>query len=271
LLKTAVAWMVVVRFGTGICLAAAIVIPLLMHGSSPADAATAALPFVLAAMGGFALNDYYDVEKDRISKPYRPLVSRSLDRDIVGLVGVALICVSATLALHSYASLTALTLQLSAAIGVLVYNYVVRYVGLLKGVVAAITSCLPLVYVVLETASPLAEVHLFFWAAFLFLTGREVLMDALDVAGDSAGGVNTLAVLFGTKPSEIVGWGLVGLGVAMLATFHVPLTTAFYLTVVLVALLSASWLWVGDERVRTRRWVVRALWLPMLIAVLLLG
>jgi len=39
-----------------------------------------ALPFVLASMGSGAVNDFYDSDKDRINRPYRPVPSGILSR-----------------------------------------------------------------------------------------------------------------------------------------------------------------------------------------------
>jgi len=46
-----------------------------------------ALPFVLASMGSGAVNDFYDSDKDRINRPYRPVPSGILSRFVCSPYG----------------------------------------------------------------------------------------------------------------------------------------------------------------------------------------
>src|SRR5207302_3479503 len=69
----------------------AVALPSLYCGLGIWQSCFSALPFFLSAIGAFALNDYYDIEKDKLNKPYRAIPSGKLSANFVLWYGIVLI------------------------------------------------------------------------------------------------------------------------------------------------------------------------------------
>lgn len=158
--------------------------------------------FTLCAAAMVA-NDYYDRTIDAVNEPSRPIPS--------GLIGVreALTMVfTLTFVGFFFAFLTSLLcLGVAALSWVIVVTYVTvgKSTGLLGNFLVSTCVAIPFIYgsiTVLDWV-PL-NVWLFASMAFLSNTGREITKGIVDVKGDAAENVKTLAVRYGERNASIV-------------------------------------------------------------------
>jgi geranylgeranylglycerol-phosphate geranylgeranyltransferase len=261
----------VIRIATSVVISLVVVLPSLHAGVSTRRAILSALPFFLAAAGGFAVNDYHDSEKDAVNKPYRAIPSHRLTRRMALRVGVVLIALAFATCCIASRTLLEFGLYSSAIAGVCVYNYLVKHFTLSKNVVTSIVSALPIIFIVIVLHYPVIYL-LVPTASLAFLLGREWLMDIRDMRGDSMSGVKTLPLLIGPEKTARLGFLSLGASVVVLLPLAVKVQTLW--CGVLVGLMTLSIallveLWSQSEGVY-RRGVVLGLWFPMSCGILLL-
>jgi len=164
-----------------------------------------------AAVGGCiggaanAINDYFDIEIDRINKPRRPLVRGVLSPEWAFLQWLLLSLVGISLNLF----LPSLAFWIAACAVVILYLYSARLKKtLLWGnlAVAAMTA-LALVYGAVVAGHPEESIvpALF---AFLINLGREVVKDVEDLPGDLGGKARTFPAIFGVRKSLALATGV---------------------------------------------------------------
>lgn len=153
------------------------------------------------AAGANALNDFYDIEIDRINKPTRPLPSGILmprrAQQLWAWLSLAAVGASIALPLMS-------TVIVLFAVGML-YLYSKRWKGtvLLGNSVVAVLTGLTFIY----GGSVVGNYkHVVIPAVFAFLTNfaRELVKDIEDIEGDRLQNARTLPVRFGVLPSQIL-------------------------------------------------------------------
>ena len=157
--------------------------------------------FMLTA-ASMVINDYYDRGIDAVNEPTRPIPS--------GLVGakealafvVALSAVGLVLAYFS----SILCLIVAAIAWVITVSYVTvgKRSGLPGNFLVSTCVAIPFIYGSIAITNGLQlNVLLFALMAFLSNTGREITKGIVDVKGDSAEGVKTLAVRYGEKKAAV--------------------------------------------------------------------
>jgi geranylgeranylglycerol-phosphate geranylgeranyltransferase len=161
--------------------------------SSVQELALAFLAGFFLSGSAMAVNDYYDREIDAINEPERPIPSGAVSPgEALAVTGVF-----SVLGLGS-AWLTGpsnLTIAVLAWLGMMVYSTVGKRTGLLGNLIVSGCIALPFVYGgIIGGEAGLSHSMLFALVAFLANTGREVTKGIVDVEGDRAAGVMTVAV-----------------------------------------------------------------------------
>lgn len=156
-----------------------------MEGAWPgAIVSTLALGLVLAA--GYALNDLFDVEVDRLNAPDRPLVAGQVDRRTAARFGLALLV--AGLGLATLARWQFLATLAAVAAALVAYDATSKRLGRGKqlAVAALMVSLYPLAFAQAGGAAGPRAAALAVFPIWLFLTsfGYEVLKDLRDAEGD---------------------------------------------------------------------------------------
>jgi geranylgeranylglycerol-phosphate geranylgeranyltransferase len=161
--------------------------------------------FTLTA-ASMAINDYYDREIDAVNEPNRPIPSGTVKPKealafatiltVVGFVASYLTSANA----QSLCLLTALIAWLVS----IAYTTAGKRSGLPGNFLVSACVAIPFVYGSIAIASTVRLNVLFFVSmVFLSVTGREITKGIVDVQGDRARGMNTLAVGFGEKNAAI--------------------------------------------------------------------
>jgi len=162
--------------------------------------------FMLTA-ASMALNDYYDRAIDAINEPLRPIPS-GLVTPREAVIFTSVLCVIGFIS-AALTSLICFAVAIIAWIILMTYVTVGKRSGLPGNFLVSTCVAIPFLYgsIALLDYVPL-NVWLFAAMAFLSNTGREITKGIVDVKGDSAEGVQTLAVRYDkcslSNPNSII-------------------------------------------------------------------
>jgi geranylgeranylglycerol-phosphate geranylgeranyltransferase len=150
-----------------------------------------------------AINDYYDREIDAINEPMRPIPSGAVSPT------EALIITAVLSAIGLIASWKINTISLGVAIyawvAMVVYSTIGKKTGLPGNLIVSSCIALPFIYgEIISGGVRLGTSLIFGLIAFLANTGREVTKGIVDIDGDTALGINTVAVKHGEKTAAWV-------------------------------------------------------------------
>jgi geranylgeranylglycerol-phosphate geranylgeranyltransferase len=158
--------------------------------------------FMLTA-ASMAINDYYDREIDAINEPSRPIPSGSVSVQQALIFVFVLSAVGFVFAY--FTSILCLVVAVISWIVVVTYVTFGKRSGLPGNLLVSTCVAIPFIYgsITVLNQVPLS-VLLFTLMAFLSNTGREITKGIVDVKGDKAEGVKTLAVRYGEKNAAVV-------------------------------------------------------------------
>lgn len=265
-----IGFLILSRVITSLLVALAVFLPSIYAGVSLRESGLSALPFFLSAIGGFALNDYYDAKKDLINKPYRAIPSGKLTPNTVISYGTIMLTLAAICAFFYSHTYFELTLYFICILGVALYNLFVKYLSLSKTFLTAIISSLPLFFSVIVYGYP--QNYLFLpVATCCFILGREWLMDIRDIKGDSNDHIVTIAMKLG--PNKTAKFGFCLQIIATLLLLPIVIYNQSYWSISLLFMIALSViilvpLWSYNSGTLQRR-VIQLLWLPMLFGLML--
>ena len=189
--------------------------------------------FTLTA-ASMAVNDYYDREIDAINEPSRPIPSGAVTAN-ASLIFTGILSVVGFI----FAYLTSIICLVAAAFAwatMLTYTTVGKRSGLPGNFLVSACVATPFLYGSLTVTNTVQlNVLLFASMAFLSNTGREITKGIVDVKGDSAAHVKTLAVRFGEKKAATtaVAFYVFSVGLSFLPLF-LGLVSVWFVPFVLV-------------------------------------
>lgn len=158
--------------------------------------------FFLTA-SSMAMNDYVDLEIDRVNQPDRPLPSGVISKtaaltisSLTGAIGI----ISAFPFREGAVFLAVLTFVTSA-----LYNLYGKKTGIWGNLMVSYCVAMPFLYggIVILGSVNVTSVA-FFLLAFLANTGREVTKGIADTEGDKLRGIRTVALVRGEKTAALV-------------------------------------------------------------------
>lgn len=161
----------------------------------------AALSASLITMGGNAINDFYDVEIDKINRPNRPIPSGNLTGNeaktfyfVTTFVGILL---------STLINPRTFVIAIIAVMIIFFYSYRLKGIILLGNISVAFMTALTFIYGGASVQN-LKNVYPASMFAFLANLIREVIKDAEDVSGDQSIGIVTVATRYGPSISSLV-------------------------------------------------------------------
>lgn len=225
---------------------------------------------VLIAAAGYVINDYEDVEIDRVNKPDKLIITQSITKDqawkyylVLNFSGISL---GAYLA-FIFQSFNLFFIQALSAGALWFYStsYKKQFIvgNLIVSVLSALVVLLPGVYEMMAEAEYFKEYLFNFslisaYAFFAFTTTliREIVKDAEDIEGDELNECTTLPIVWGINTAKIISIGLclvVFAGVAYVQmnrlAFKDYLTFGYFIAGVQVPLLFLMYLIVkGNDK-----------------------
>lgn len=225
--------------------------------------------FCAAAM---VINDYYDRKIDAVNEPQRPIPSGTIKPNEALIFVVVLSAVG-----FIFAGFVSTLCFVVAAVSLVItatYITVGKRSGLLGNFLVSICVAIPFIYGSITAVQSVGlNVVLFASMAFLSNTGREITKGIVDVKGDSAEGVKTLAVRFGERNAAVAAVAFYIFAVALTpVTWILGLVGIWFVPFVLVTdvgLVACSALLLLDhsrEKARRIKNVVLLLFLVGLLA-----
>lgn len=179
---------------------------------------------VSISMGAFAINDYFDIETDRINGKSNPLLKGNLKpRDALYITAVSMIIgITASAMINVYCFAIAV---IFAALSIL-YSYRMKNMLLLGNAYIAVSMAIVFIfgaYVVSSIIRP--AVLLIIAMIFLSGMGREINGTVRDMEGDvKARKVRTLPVVIGRRAATAIAFILymTAIGITLYLFFEVP-------------------------------------------------
>ena len=202
--------------------------------------ALSALPPMLVGAASFAINDYFDLESDRINRRAdRPLVRGRMKPDVVYAISLFLFLAGILLSVFVNANCFLLTLLFSVL--AYLYSFRLKDVAVAGNLYIASTMAIPFVYGGLAVSNEVPPaVLLLSSVAFVSGLAREIMGTARDVKGDRRGrGSRTLPMLIGVRNSLLLSSLLyvISILLSFVPYFYIPpyAGNAFYMMPVIIA------------------------------------
>ena len=221
----------------------------------------------LFSAGGFALNDYLDRDIDRINHPRRPLPTGTITPQ--NALRASAILLAASLVVAVAITWQAVLIIAAATIVAISYETTLKFRGIWGNLSISTLAALTFLF------GGAAVDHLLspFFAsivAFLFILGREIIMDIEDIEGDTTRG--TLPRRIGAQNAKRVAFVLIlsAMAISILPYAPLGLFGLYYLLFVLVAdAIFVYALFLVDRRIEMVRDVTKAGILIALLAFIL--
>ncbi|HUK26890.1 MAG TPA: UbiA family prenyltransferase [Candidatus Acidoferrales bacterium] len=179
------------------------------------------------------LNDYFDREIDTINEPTRPLPAGIVKPSEA--LSFALILCSLGILMAAYTGIATLLIALLTIAIMISYNTRVKRTGLIGNIFVSTNVAVPFIYGGFAVGSPTWALAIFALLAFLASVGREIVKGIVDVQGDKARGVRSIAVIKGNGTAAKYGSAFfvtaVGLSVSPLL---LGLVTYYYIPLVVI-------------------------------------
>lgn len=221
---------------------ALILVPYIINVGGFWPAIWLALPIIPIAMCTFILNDINDIERDSINHPHRPLPSGLLSIRVAALIYLILFIASLVLV----RTMIGERVQYIYLLGFLIainYATIVNHIPVLKNAYVAFACLIP--FEIVNTAADRAVVPLAFMAGvFLFMLGREMLMDIRDTSGDGP----TLVKMLPVTMAPVVAFALQLAGIVALATLATNLIRLSTLLPIIVLWLVTIAVWHAEHQ-----------------------
>jgi len=242
--------------------------PLAIATGKPAFSIFQTLPFALMIAGEIALNDCCDIKKDKISKPQRPLVSGILKLSYAKIMtGIVILCAT-ILGIYIYQSnMSGMLIFFMVTIILSLYNVKLSFIPLIKTFMTAFATVLSLSFVF--TFIYISKgVYWFLMAAFMFILGREFMMDIRDIQGDKKENYNTLAVVLGKQKTTIVSLAFIvcsDIFCVLYIIVHFSILKIILLTMILVFEFYCCSHFIKSSNSEQQNKYILLLWIPMIL------
>ncbi len=181
------------------------------------------------------INDYFDVEIDRINKPNRPIPAGLVERK--DTLVFSLFLYTAGVLLGLLINLTAFIIALSASLLLFFYSAKLKRTVLLGNIAVSLSTALAFIYggVAVGRVKNAVIPAVF---AFMMHFGREIIKDMEDIEGDKKNRAITLPVRFGLVPAKW--WATVIFFVLFVLTIIPFLTNIYGIWYLLIVLLGVN-------------------------------
>lgn len=156
----------------------------------------------LTASAGHTLNDWKDVEIDRINCPERAIPSGRISRN-TALILTLILFILGDIIIFFTKIAESIIIILVGTVVIAAYSLKFKKLGFIGNItIGTLTS-----FCLLLGGAALGKIKLSFWAAilaFVMNIGREITKGIDDYVGDKEEGVKTLPVLFGKKEASYI-------------------------------------------------------------------
>ncbi len=146
------------------------------------------------------LNDYFDIDVDRINAPNRPLPSGLISSKTVILFTIIITLIG--LLISFFINGLAVLLYIIFWIIGFLYNWRFKEKGLLGNLFVSLSVSITIILGSIVVGNPWNKgVIIFSIMVFLFNLGEEIAADAMDIAGDKKRNIKSIPILIGREKS----------------------------------------------------------------------
>ena len=182
--------------------------------------------------GAYSLNDYYDLEIDRINKPARPLPKGMITRR--GAFFFSLCLFGLGLLIAFFINGACFFIALGSFILLYFYNRNLKSTVLWGNLTVAIITGMTFIYGGLSVGH-VGQAFFVGCIAFCYHLAREIIKDIEDVTGDQSQGIQTFPIKYGVKTSLHLVTGVVILLIGVtLVPYFLGIFSVAYLIVILL-------------------------------------
>lgn len=238
---------------------------------STAEIALGFLSFFFISAAALILNDYFDIESDRINAPERPLPAGLVTGQDVVLLSIAVTMLGfITGYLISLEAL--LVVILVWAVGFL-YNWRFKKAGFIGNLMVSFSVGMTFIFGGIAVGKPF-EIIVWYFAVIVSLInlGEEIAADAMDVEGDRKAGSRSLALVLGSEKALKIS-GAIFLLVVVASSLPFLLGWLEWVYLLPISLLDIVILYstgkLLDSRIANRRIYIRWIYLTGLVAFLI--
>ena len=204
------------------------------------------LTYFFIAGASNVINDYYDLEIDKINKPNRPLPKGDIKPKQAMIYYWILIVISIILSIiTALFSVNLIIIPLIALFFILVgyiYGWKGKRSGFLGNIMVGVSfsSGIPFGALLIKDIVEISwEIWLFFFTSMFLLISREIVKGMEDLEGDSKFNIKTIANTIGIKIASIMS---ISFSLSAIITFIIPFLitgfTVFYILFVIMGLIA---------------------------------
>ncbi|UCG02311.1 MAG: geranylgeranylglycerol-phosphate geranylgeranyltransferase [Candidatus Heimdallarchaeota archaeon] len=192
----------------------------------------------LIAIGGYTINDVFDIEIDKINAPHRPLPSGLMTIGQAKGFSIVLFMIGVATPLLNIYENYVINLQASFIAlvgGLLLYLYAIYFKrsGFTGNVMIGVLTAIPFIYGGFLTKSFKTMIFPVLFS-FLIIVGREVIKDIEDVHGDQIKDVQSIALKYGVKPARNIGFLILLL---LIIVDPLPIILSYYINPVFILII----------------------------------
>lgn len=151
--------------------------------------------------GGNIINDFFDVEIDKINKPKRPIPSGLISRKLA--LYLYTFTTSLGVILSNFLGLLPFLISLSSSILIFLYSFRLKRIPLFGNFIVALLTGLAFIFAG-SIAKNIKEAIIPMVFALLINFAREIIKDIEDIEGDMKVGLNTFPIKAGIKKSVML-------------------------------------------------------------------
>jgi 4-hydroxybenzoate polyprenyltransferase len=165
---------------------------------------------LLTAAAGYVINDFYDLEADKINKPNNVYIGKIIPKDHSRRFYFLLVTLSLWIGYYALAELTSVILTIN--ISLFIYSYRLKRWPLIGNIVVSICTA-SVIFIVYISNPPSVDYYksdsfnlliFFSLCAFIISMVRELVKDIEDIDGDKVAGYKTLPIVAGIKPPKSI-------------------------------------------------------------------
>jgi 4-hydroxybenzoate polyprenyltransferase len=169
-----------------------------------------AISTTLIGMGGYIINDYFDVKIDEINKPNRVTVELQFRRRYIMFAHIAInfiaVCIGLSLAFKAR-HISLISIQLVSIFFLILYSAYFKRKPISGNIIVALLTTLTVITPSLYESQILFTNHIYTiyciaFFAFIYTWMREIVKDLEDIKGDEADGCRTMPIAFGVGFSK---------------------------------------------------------------------
>ena len=167
------------------------------------NAGLASLVLFCYMSGANILNDYIDIEADRVNKPHRVLVRNTINSHIIVLIIIFMFSLGSFIA--SYLPLFAMKIAWFFALPcILLYEFIFKRIPLIGNIVVSLLVGVVFVFASYSLESHGHDAYKIMILAFFLNLIREIIKDIQDMDGDRKSQLLTLPIYVGLQKTIII-------------------------------------------------------------------